>query len=292
MPLETLGLVLLSSLLHAAWTASIKGSRDPLAFNLLQAVPFVPIVAGMLLVVDLSAVPARAWQMFAASSVVHAAYVYWLSRALETTDFSVAYPIMRSTPAFLPLVAVPLLGERVSLVGALGIGVVVAGMWLVHTRGSFRLANFVQPGTGFAYLVLLSTVAYSLTDKAAMVALTGNGWSQPVPASLLYFYGIGVGYAVCMAPFALRRTSLRDLATVGRREWRAILAAGAGSAASYSLILEAFRSAPASYVVTVRQASVLFAVAIAAFWFREAPGRARVAGALLTVLGVALVSLA
>lgn len=289
---ETLGLVLLSALLHAGWTAIIKDSRNPLAFNLLHAVPFVPIVAAMLLVVDLAAVPTRAWQMFAVSSVVHAAYVYWLARALERTDFSVAYPIMRSTPAFLPIVAVPLLGERISPVGALGIAVVMAGMWLVHTRGRLRLASFVQPGTGFAYLVLLSTVAYSITDKEAMVALDAAGWSEPVPASLLYFFAIGIGYATCMAPFVLRHTSVGELVALGRGEWRRMLVAGLGSMASYSLILEAFRSAQASYVVTVRQTSVLFAVAIATFWFGEAPGRARLAGALLTVLGVALVSLA
>jgi drug/metabolite transporter (DMT)-like permease len=45
-------------------------------------------------------------------------------------------------------------------------------------------------------------------------------------------------------------------------------------------------------VATVRQASVLFAVAIGTLWLGERPSRSRLAGASLTVAGVALVSLA
>ena len=57
------------------------------------------------------------------------------------------------------------------------------------------------------------------------------------------------------------------------------------------LILEAMRTAPVSYVVAVRQSSVLFAVALGVFFLRERPGRVRVIGILATLAGVALISL-
>ena len=289
---EIIALVLVSALLHAIWSALIKESRDPLAFNLLQVAPFVPLVLAIPFVVDLGAVPLEAWRMLAASCVIHAFYVYWMARALEGAELSVVYPIMRSTPAFLPLVAVPLLGESLSAQGAMGIAVVVAGMWLVHTRGEAKLASFVQPGTGFGYLVLLTTVAYSVTDKAAMDALNGTTWNEPIPRSLLYFVLLAVGHTACVAPFVLRRAGLRSVVAQGRVEWRRMLLAAAATTGSYTLILEALRHAPVSYVAAVRQCSVLFAVAIGAFLLQEAPGRVRVAGALLTVVGVALVALA
>ena len=62
------------------------------------------------------------------------------------------------------------------------------------------------------------------------------------------------------------------------------------SLGSYSLILEAFRTAPASYVVAVRQLSVLFAVLLSAVWLKERPGPRRVLGAAATVLGVLLIA--
>jgi drug/metabolite transporter (DMT)-like permease len=75
-----------------------------------------------------------------------------------------------------------------------------------------------------------------------------------------------------------------------RERGRAALAVAIGLV-GYGLILEAYRRAPASYVVSVRQASVLFAVAISARYLGERPSRARVVGALATVAGVALIAL-
>ena len=49
-------------------------------------------------------------------------------------------------------------------------------------------------------------------------------------------------------------------------------------------------TAPASYVVAVRQTSVLFAVVLGVAVLRERPGRPRVVGAAATVLGVALIA--
>lgn len=289
---EAFGLVLVSALLHAVWTALIKESRDPLAFNLLQTLPFLPLVLGLLAVLDLGAIPRDVWLLLLASSVIHAGYVFWMARALERAELSLVYPIMRSTPAFLPLVAVPLLGETISAQGALGIAVAVAGVWLLHARGEPRWRRFGAPGMGFAWLVLLATVAYSLTDKAAMAQLSRGEWREPVPRSLVYFLLLGIGHSACVAPFVLRRTSPRALLAQGRAEWRRILLAAGGTTASYTLILEALRFAPVSYVATVRQVSVLFAVAIGSLWLKERPNRARLVGAALTVAGVVLVSLA
>jgi len=289
---EALGLVLVSALLHAVWTALIKESRDPLAFNLLQALPFLPFALALLASLDPGSLPRDVWWLLLASSVIHAGYVFWMARALERAELSLVYPIMRSTPAFLPLVAVPLLGESLSLQGAAGIAVVMVGMWLLHARGEPRRRRFRGPGIGYAWLVLLATVAYSLTDKAAMARLSGADWNEPLPRSLAYFLLLGLGHSACVAPFVLRRASPRALLAQGRAEWRRILLAACGTTASYTLILEALRSAPVSYVATVRQASVLFAVAIGWLWLKERPDRARLAGAALTVAGVALVSLA
>jgi uncharacterized membrane protein len=47
-----------------------------------------------------------------------------------------------------------------------------------------------------------------------------------------------------------------------------------------------------SYVVAVRQSSVLFAVALSMLFLRERPSRVRLLGALATVAGVVLISVA
>ena len=57
------------------------------------------------------------------------------------------------------------------------------------------------------------------------------------------------------------------------------------------LVLKALETAPVSYVVSVRQLSVLFALVLGVVLLRERPDRARTLGAMATVVGVALIAL-
>jgi uncharacterized membrane protein len=287
-----LSIVLLSALLHALWSAGIKGSRNPLVFNVLQVVPGMLMGLALLPWMELREVPAVVWWLLAATGVAHAVYFHWMTRAFEETDLSIAYPIARSTPAFLPFIAVPLVGDTISAAGAVGIGIVVAGMWLVHTGGDLRWRALVAPGTQFAYLTLLATVAYSLLDKTAMAELSGAPWSAAVPRSVTYYFLLMWVSSPLFLLLAWRRLAPGALRAGLRRDAGPATLAALVSFAGYGLILLALERAPVSYVVTVRQTSVLFAVLIGALWLKERPGRPRLIGACATVAGVALIALA
>jgi drug/metabolite transporter (DMT)-like permease len=291
-------LVLGSAALHALWSMWIKESRDPVAFNWLQMALGSLLTLALLIALPelrnaLFAAGWGFWRWLIAAGVCHGLYMTWMGRALALGDLSVVYPIFRSTPALLPFAAAPILGEQLSASGGFGIAIVVAGMWLVLTRGRLKLAALAQPGALFAWLTLASTVGYGITDKGAMLALDEARWAGLVPRALFYCLLTSVGATVVMSPFVLLGAGgARRIARCGRREGRRVLVALGVSLISYSLILEALRTAPASYVVTVRQTSVLFAVALGAIWLRERPGRARLVGAAVIVAGVALVGAA
>jgi drug/metabolite transporter (DMT)-like permease len=284
-------LVLASALLHAGWSASIKGSRDPLVFNLLQEVPVFVLAGAALPLLEWSEIPAPVWRWLALTSVAHAFYFYWMSRSYEHGDLTLIYPIARSTPAFLPLLAVPLFGEPVSAGGALGIAVVVGGMWLVHLGPGLGWRDFASPAARYAYLTLAATVVYSLADKGAMAGLARAPWSSPIPRAVTYFLLLSVASALLFVPLALRRRGLRQVVSAARTDLGTATAAWAASFLGYGLILKAFETAPASYVVAVRQTSVIFAILLGVSQLRERPGRPRVVGALFTVAGVALIAL-
>jgi drug/metabolite transporter (DMT)-like permease len=286
-----LAMVLGSALLHAVWSASLKGARSPLAFTVTQCV----IAFGLLALAaafgfELSDLAPRVWGLLAATGVAHGLYAWGLARALERAELTLVYPITRATPALLPLVAIPLLGDDVSLVGGLGIAVVVGGMALVQMSGG-GARRWLAPGLGWAWLTLAATVGYSLLDKAAMSTLNESAWTGPAPRSVAWFFLIGAAGGLVFVPLALLSLPRAALAESLRRDVGRALSAQAVSLASYGLVLEAFRTASASYVVAVRQTSVLFAVGIAAAFLRERPSRARVLGALGTVAGVALIAL-
>ena len=173
-----LGLVLLSALLHASWNAAAKRSESPTAFLLtMEAVSLAIYLPVLIFGFRMSELPPGLWVWIAASAVVHAFYAYWLSRGYTHGDLSLVYPIARTTPAFVPLFAVPLMGESVSLTAALGIGLVVAGMWAIQLDGKLRLRSLRSLAAVFAYLTLLTTVAYSLIDKQAMQLLDAADWT-------------------------------------------------------------------------------------------------------------------
>jgi len=285
-----LALVLASALLHALWSVSIKQSGDPLCFNLLQtwiasigvavAAPWIPW----------REIPAEVWALVLLTGPTHAFYLYWMSRAYEHGDLSLVYPIARSTPAFLPLVAVPLFGEVLDPIGGLGIVAVVAGMWLVHLGPGFERQSLTGSATRYALLTLLATVAYSLIDKAAMARLAAGEWPGPVSRAITYAVLLQVAHALAFAPIFFRSRDLAALRAAAREQFARAAAAAVISLVGYALILRAFETAVASYVVAVRQSSVLFAVALGALWLRERPSRPRVLGAAATVIGVALIA--
>ena len=109
-----LGLILSSAALHAVWSVLIKQSDDPIAFNWLQmalgCVVALAVLAGF---PELRAVLRAAdwgfWRRVVGAAFCHGLYMLWMGRALAEADLSLVYPISRSTPAFLPLAAGPLL---------------------------------------------------------------------------------------------------------------------------------------------------------------------------------------
>jgi drug/metabolite transporter (DMT)-like permease len=265
----------------------------------------------------LADVGSEVWLMVLLTGAVHGVYAWALTNAYQRGDLTLVYPISRSTPAFVPFLAVPFLGERVSVQGGIGIALVMVGVWMVST-GAPRAASVTRsaagdrvgaggatPGTRlrvwnalsrpelrFAYLTLAATVGYSLIDKRAMDLLDRSAWHGPAPRAVVYYALLCIAYLPFFYLLSYRRLALASLQSTARERPFAVLGVVVASFVSYTLILQAMRTAPVSYVVATRQLSVVFAVSLAMLWLRERPSRARVLGAALTVLGVATIGLA
>lgn len=286
-----LGLVLLSAVLHAVWNVAAKRDGQPAAFlSLLIG------ITGLAAVALLPLVPAAVWSAGIApwlllSSALHGLSFIALARAYERADLSIVYPISRSTPALVPLLAVPWLGERLSLYGVFGIALTLLGMWLVQTGGALRRAAFFDRSSAWAYVLLLITTGFSIADKRLMALLGALPWGSPLPRAVVGYFLPTVGAALIALPYALRFIGARELGAVLKARGRWVIGAALATFVSYALTLEALRTAPVSYVVAVRQCSVLFAVGLAVWALREKPSPGRVLGALGTVTGVAIIAL-
>jgi drug/metabolite transporter (DMT)-like permease len=289
MAIGALFLVVLSAFLHAAWNVAAKGSGAPASFIFVCDLAGLVVLLPVFLFFRPGDLTPEVWLMVLLTGFIHGIYAWALTRAYETGDLSLVYPISRSTPAFVPFLAVPFLGERVSLAGGIGIAMVMIGIWMVSTNGKVAGLHFVSPELRFAYLTLATTVAYSLVDKRAMALLDANPWHGPAPRAVVYYALLSVSYLPFFYLFSRRRLHTAALRTTARSRPIAIAGVVVAGFVSYTLILQALRSAPVSYVVATRQLSVVFAVGLALLWLRERPSRTRIYGALLTVIGVATI---
>jgi drug/metabolite transporter (DMT)-like permease len=278
-------LVVCAAVLHAIWNALAKRAENQFAFLWSS----VSLAAVLLLPLGLWRLPEEpspsAGLPFVAASIgIHAVYFWALGRSYRHGDFSRVYPVARGLGvALVPLIALPVFGERLSWLGSLGIGLVVigiAGLSRSPSSASRAVGGGLGAGTMWAIVTGLTIASYSLVDKAGVARL------HPMP----YIALMGLGLSVVLSPIVLADRAA--LVHEWRQRWRTILVASAMNLTSYLLVLFAFRLSKVGYVVASRELSILFSAFIGSLWLGEGRLGPRLAGASVVLAGVICVALA
>jgi drug/metabolite transporter (DMT)-like permease len=286
-----IALVLISALFHALRSFFTKESGDKQVFlwlySLFALLFFFPLFIYFLFRVGIANPAAYAW--CAGSGFIHFLYWIFLTRAYKDGDLSHVYPIMRSSPALVLVFAVFFLGEQVSFQGVAGILLVAVGVYIINMK-HISGEEFFAPvkslvndrSTQFAFLTLISVAFYSIVDKMAVVYI------HPILFAFLHLF-FGMCYYTPYILFAKKGGIIR-------KEWNTgsvrIILAGVIGITGYSLILIAFTIDRVSYIVSLRQLSVVFAVLMGSFWLNEKHKGIRLAGALIIFSGGFLISMA
>lgn len=297
MPFSAIILILLSATLHVGWNFLIRSSSNPRVFSLIRGSAIFIMSAIFLSRIPLFVIPRTVWFYALVSGAVHALYVLSLSTAYMRGDISYVYPIARSAPAFVPIVGFFVFGETVSLQGAAGIFVVVLCILLLQLRDgigeeSKHLLAFIRKRESlWAFATLATVVAYSLIDKAGMVAFGEVKKLRPSLHGPTYFMLEASLSNLIYWGYMVGRRELGGV-LIWKREWfRGILAALA-TMFSYSLILHVMKTEHLGYIVTLRQASVLIAVLAGWIILKERHGLLRLAVSTALLAGLFLVATA
>ena len=289
-------LVLLSAFFHALWNYYGKTSRSPQIFFFWIGI-FTGGVAIIAFAIRLPIVPRSVWIYIIGSGVVHFFYWFSLSHAYTLGEISYVYPIARSAPGFIPIFAILLLKEQISAQGIIGIFCIVFSIYLLQQRGGgLTLKELIryarQPDAVWAFSTLGTVVAYSLIDKAGMSNFHAHSTQPPAWQAIIYYLVEGVIALIFYGLYIVFRFPWRELMEIGRREWRRIIATGSLAMTSYTLILYAYMTEKVSYVVALRQISVIFAVLLGSYLLKESHAKLRFAAAAVIVIGVFLISTA
>jgi drug/metabolite transporter (DMT)-like permease len=271
-------LVLFAAVTHALWNYFAKrvSGNFAIMWQGLWAANLALLPASVLLVLR-GGFPVPALPYIAASAAAHALYFFTLMRSYELAEISSAYPVARGLGvAGTALIALAFLHERVSTWGGAGIlaicvGVLAIGLEDAGTRAGLRL--LVWP-----VLVGACTVSYSVVDKV------GVAFSHPV----VYINLMLVLSLLMLTPFVVSRYG-SSLRATWKANWRASVLVGCGMLGTYLLILVAFRMERASYIVAVREFSVVIAALLGFVLLKERVTPGKAAGIAAITVGLLLI---
>jgi drug/metabolite transporter (DMT)-like permease len=284
MTLIAVALVLVSALLHATWNLFGKGSEDKSAFFLAQGLSAsLFCLPGVVTLWPDEGLTAMAWTMVILSGVAHAGYALFLVKSYEVGDLSVAYPLSRTAPVLVLLWDVTLGRQPLSLWGGGGVLIAVAGALLVQWPMLRRLGVrgvLHADVTRYALTTALFIAMFTIIDKQGVAHL------HPFVFLFLILAGETLVFAARIGKNLGARVSAE-----WRRRWRLIVVTAIVGPVSYLLILWALRTAPATYVLSLRQTSIVFGVILGRMVLSEVGTRYPLAGAIVISVGGALIAL-
>jgi drug/metabolite transporter (DMT)-like permease len=323
-------IVLASAFTHASWNLAarkVKGQLSVFVGGLVVATvcltpfAFASEVKGPIL-------PALPFVF--ATGVTHVCYVYLLSAMYSHVggSISVVYPISRGTGvAMTALLAGPVLGETVSIFGAVGIGSIVVGIFLmgVAKLNRTKILNADKPETSVnktpatANPLEMRTAdgqknieqqhrniferVCSCFRKPQGALLLGlmvgciittyslvdkNGVGLMNPVQ--YMYGMRIVELCFFLPYFLGTKERRqELINTFRTKFVYVCIVGVGGFATYLTILYALTLSKASFITALRECSVIFGALFGVFILHESPTVTMVAGIVCIVTGLVLI---
>ena len=285
MSLLALVILIVSACMHATWNFLAKQSNGGNIFvwlySLVSTVFLTPAAVFMFYLDGFN----LGWLeigLIVGSVLLHIVYSVSLQYGYRIGDLSLVYPVARGTGPFIVAVsAIFIYGETLTWLSGSGILLIVVSIFIlsgglnVLSRPNTKITVF------YGMYVGLVIASYTLVDKGAMSA------SNLSP--IIYFYAVTAGQFLMLTPVIWRKRHQI------RKEWQTsrkfALGVGILNPFAYILVLAVMSFTPVSHVAPVREMSILFGTIMGIVLLREQAGRERIIGAVLMVVGVALIAL-
>ena len=292
MPITALLLVLLGALIHAGWNVVAKKARGDARFTFFSGAIMFVVWSPLCIWLGWRVVPTwgmREWLLMAVCGLVHWLYFVCLLTGYRKSDLTVVYPMARgSGPLLSSGVAVLVFGEQLSAFGALGIGGVVVGVFLI--AGGPALWSAAHDPAKKARVI--AGVFWGLLTGVLIACYTVmDAWAVKVVAisPILFDYWCNILRMPYAAIPVLR--DLPEAKRLWRLQWRHAAVVGIFSPLAYVCVLYAMLLAPVSHVAPAREVSMLFAALIGGHLLGEGDRMLRVLGAACIAVGVMALAL-
>ncbi len=206
-------------------------------------------------------------------------------KALKLSPLSLSLPFLSLTPVFLIANAYMIVGEKVSLQGALGIVLIAAGGYLLNAgemkKGLLRPFSAIARQKG-AMMMIAVAFLYSITSSLGKMAIEH---SSPVFFGITYFTVL----TICFAPIGLWKGRGDLKAFVAARGYLSMVVPGFLYAVMVVTHMIAMNMTKVAYMISVKRTSLLMGVLFGYFLFKETNIRERMLGAFIMFAGFVVV---
>ena len=277
-------LIVSSALFHALWNVVVKRVEDRFCLlalaHVIMAVALTPFygasAAGLVRSEPTVLLPLLGAAFF------FALYHAGVAGGYRSGDLSVIYPITTMAPALVPVWGGLFLGERLTAPGLAGIGLIIAGAYIIQFR-SATLSALVDPFKGFDRPVAFALGAAFFYSVGSAFDKAGIGYTDAITWSYLLIVAMA---AVESIQAAVMRLGYGNFA---RRYWRRAIGMALILLASILTYRSGLKVTEVSYATSVRQVNALFGVLFGIFLFRERLGLLRLSAALVMMAGVVVI---
>lgn len=287
-----IGLLLVSAVLHTTWNLMLKqaGEKYMATFwaMFIGSILFLPA----LLFFGLPS--QKTWLIMVISAFVEGTYFVVLSYAYDDADFSLVYPVARGTaPALIVLWSVVFLREQLTVMGVVGVALIIAALMLMSLSGAMHVNGKLHwRGILPALFLALCISIYTVLDgHAVRLNLAGDSTAEHLRASLSYAPLIYFISSLYMAPFVLRRHPWNELRSEFARYGWKLTGIGLLILAAYTLALVAYNLWNVSYAGSIREVGVVMGAIAGWLFLKEKMGAMRVLGAVVIFAGIVVIAI-
>lgn len=275
-------LIIFSALLHAGWNFFTKKT----IVNKVTILWFGWGLAGLctfpfaLMYTDFSSYD-HSWILFVIlTGLAHAGYIYTLGLSYSIGEMSLIYPISRGIAIILTLSTMLLFSiDTISPRGSFGVIMILVGIILVALKRFGDLEKRAVMLISIKVGIFVSL--YSIIDKISL---------NHIPV-FFYISAMFLLTSLLLAPFILHSLNHHIIIVIKRHKTYSGLI-GVVSFIAYYFILVAMSQSPASYVVALREISIVFGSVLGMWLLREERNRRKIAGILIIVVGAYIIKTA
>jgi len=212
------------------------------------------------------------------SAASHCVYYTTFLYTYSKSDISTVYPIARGTGiAGTAVFSYLFFGETISPAAVVGIASVFAGIMCIGF-GSFQTKKIDRKTLCVALLTGVTIIVYSINDKQGVARIN----------PIVY---LNLTNLMALVPIAIlaNRGGFRKSFPVFRAHFKSAMIMGFGSIGTYLIILYAMTLERASYIVSVREFSVVIGSFLGFVFLKEKPGVLKIIGILAVTAGLILI---